>query len=94
LSRKEIVATKAVCQIFGHAAKLLYFGGLIAQSASIDPTLVVMVVVASMIGTMAAKPVLERLTDVQYRRWATYLIMVIACVYLVQGSYMLAWAAK
>jgi hypothetical protein len=53
-----------------------------------------MVVVASMIGTMAAKPVLERLTDVQYRRWATYLIMVIACVYLVQGSYMLAWAAK
>src|SRR5215510_1565399 len=27
LSRKQIVATKAACQIFGHAAKLFYFGG-------------------------------------------------------------------
>ena len=27
LDRREIVATKAMCQVFGHAAKLLYFGG-------------------------------------------------------------------
>src|SRR5262249_55668231 len=39
MSRKEIVATKAACQVFGHAAKLLYFGSLVAQAASIDPTL-------------------------------------------------------
>ena len=26
LDRREIVATKAMCQIFGHAAKLVYFG--------------------------------------------------------------------
>ncbi len=26
LDRREIIATKAVCQIFGHAAKLVYFG--------------------------------------------------------------------
>jgi len=37
LDRREIVATKAVCQVFGHAAKLLYFGGLVSQSASLDP---------------------------------------------------------
>src|SRR5262245_27394849 len=94
LSRKEIVATKAVCQIFAHAAKLIYFGGLIAQAASIDLRLAALVVVASMIGTMAAKPVLERLTDVQYRRWATYIITAIASVYLLQGGYMLAFAAR
>ena len=26
LDRREIIATKAMCQIFGHGAKLLYFG--------------------------------------------------------------------
>jgi uncharacterized membrane protein YfcA len=94
MSRKEIVATKAVCQIFGHAAKLIYFGGLIASAAGVDLGLAAMVVVASMIGTVAAKPVLERLTDVQYRRWATYIITAIASVYLAQAGYMLAFAAK
>ena len=33
LDRREIVATKAMCQIFGHAAKLIYFGALIDQTA-------------------------------------------------------------
>ena len=39
-----------------------------------------------MIGTVAAKPVLERLTDVQYRRWATYIITAIASVILRTGA--------
>jgi uncharacterized membrane protein YfcA len=94
LSRKEIVATKAVCQIFGHAAKLLYFGGLITQAASVDLGAAAVVVVASMVGTMAAKPVLERLTDMQYRRWATYIITAIAGIYLAHGGYLLAFPAK
>jgi uncharacterized protein len=94
LNRKEIVATKAVCQIFGHAAKLFYFGALLAQAASVDLGAAAMVILASMIGTMAAKPVLERLTDLQYRRWATYIITVIACTYLAQAGYLLAFAAK
>ena len=37
LDRREIVATKAICQIFGHAAKLIYFGALIDQTGSLDP---------------------------------------------------------
>ena len=94
LNRKEIVATKAVCQIFGHAAKLFYFGGLIAQAASVDLGVAAMVIFASMIGTMAARPVLERLTDLQYRRWATCIITAIACTYLAQAGYLLAFAAK
>jgi hypothetical protein len=94
LSRKEIVATKAACQIFGHAAKLIYFGSLVAQAASVDLGIAAMVVVASMVGTMAAKPILERLSDVQYRRWATYIITAIASVYLAHGGYLLAFPAK
>ncbi len=88
------MATKAVCQIFGHAAKLLYFGGLVAQAASVDLGAAAVVVFASMVGTMAAKPILERLTDMQYRRWATFIITAIASVYLAHGGYLLAFPAK
>jgi uncharacterized membrane protein YfcA len=90
LDRKQIVATKAICQIFGHGAKLAYFGGLIEQAASVDPLLVAMVVVTSMVGTTLARPVLERLNDTQYRTWATRIITAIACAYLAQGGYLIA----
>ena len=39
LDRREIVATKAMCQIFGHALKLAYFGGIIEQAGTLDPVL-------------------------------------------------------
>jgi uncharacterized protein len=94
LDRKQIIATKAICQILSHAAKLAYFGGLVAQTATIDLTVVVMVVVASMVGTTAAKPVLDRLTDAQYRRWAGHIITAIACAFMAQGVYELASAAN
>jgi uncharacterized membrane protein YfcA len=90
LSRKEIVATKAVCQIFGHGTKLVYFGGLIEQAASVEPWLAASVIIASMVGTVLARPILERLSDASYRVWAARLITTIACVYLGQGVYLLA----
>ncbi|MEQ1716883.1 MAG: sulfite exporter TauE/SafE family protein [Hyphomicrobium sp.] len=90
LDRREIVATKAICQIFAHAAKLVYFGALVDTAAAIDPTMAVVAVVASLVGTVAARPVLERLSDTQYRRWANHIITGIACLFLAQGGYLLA----
>jgi uncharacterized protein len=83
------VATKAVCQIFSHSAKLAYFGGLVGQAAALDPLMAGLAVVASMTGTSMARPILERLSDTQYRRWASHIITAIAVVYLAQGSYLL-----
>jgi uncharacterized membrane protein YfcA len=94
LNRREIIATKAVCQIFGHGLKLVYFSGIVAQSATINQRLAMMVIAASLIGTLAAKPVLERLSDAQYRKWATHIITWIACAYIAQGGYELAIAAE
>jgi uncharacterized protein len=42
-----------------------------------------------MIGTSLARPVLESLTETQYRLWATRIITAIAAVYLLQGGYLL-----
>ena len=94
LERRQIVATKAVCQVCCHAAKLLYFGGLVAGAAALDPLLAGMAVVATVIGTSMAKPVLDRLTDGQYRTWAMRIITVIACAYIAQGIYQFAAATN
>ena len=87
LDRREIVATKAVCQIVGHLLKLAYFGGLVGASAALDPRMALFAVLASMVGTTLARPVLERLTDTQYRAWANRLITLISVVFLIQAVF-------
>ena len=74
LDRREIVATKAMCQIFGHAAKLIYFGsadrpGGIGRSDRRGARH------HQLDGRHHARhQVLEAMTDQQYRRWANGII--------------------
>ncbi|MBO0764758.1 MAG: TSUP family transporter [Hyphomicrobiaceae bacterium] len=89
LDRRQIVATKAVCQLASHGAKLSYFGGLVGQAGSLDPLLAAAAVAASIAGTSLARPVLDRLSDAQFRLWAARIIAAIATVYLAQGAYLL-----
>jgi uncharacterized membrane protein YfcA len=89
LDRRQIISTKAFCQTFSHAAKLLYFGGLINQAAGVDPVMAGLAIAASMTGTSLARPVLEKLSDVQFRYWATQIVTCVALFYLLQGSYLL-----
>jgi len=94
LERREIVATKAMCQIFGHAAKLIYFGAVIEQAASVDPIVAALAVIASMIGTSLAAKVLLAMTDRQYRSWANRIITAIAGYYVAHGTLMIVLAAR
>ena len=87
--RKEVVATKATCQVASHFVKLVYFGGIIDQAASLDPTLAAVAVAASMLGTTLARRILEAMSDVQFRTWANRLITTIACYYIGYGSWLL-----
>jgi uncharacterized membrane protein YfcA len=89
LDRREIVATKAVCQVFAHGAKLLYFGGLVGLAGDLDPLMAALAIAASIAGTTLARPVLERLSDAQFRAWANRIIAAIALVYCAQAGYML-----
>ncbi|MGE0766812.1 MAG: TSUP family transporter [Hyphomicrobiaceae bacterium] len=92
--RRQIIATKAACQVFCHGAKLAYFGGIVERAGSLDPWLAGLAMVASVTGTSLAKPVLERLSDAQYRRWANHIITTIALAYIAQGLYQLASTAS
>jgi uncharacterized membrane protein YfcA len=90
LDRREIVATKALCQLAGHAAKLFYFTGIAAQAGAIDSVVILVAIAASMIGTTAARRFLEGMTDVQFRTWAGRIITSISAFYVLQGIYLLA----
>ena len=89
LDRREIIASKAICQIACHGMKLAYFGGIIVEAASLDPVMAVLAVGAAMLGTTLSKRFLEIMTDAQFRTWATRLITVIAGYYVIQGTYLL-----
>jgi uncharacterized membrane protein YfcA len=87
--RRAIVATKATCQVASHFVKLIYFGGIIDQAATLDPVLAAVAVAASMTGTTLARRILEAMTDLQFRTWATRLITTVAGYYILYGSWLL-----
>jgi len=88
LDRREIVATKGLCQICGHALKLLYFGALIDSAAGVDPMLAGLAILASMTGTALSKKLLEAMREDQYRRWAGRLVTAIAAYYVAYGAWL------
>ena len=92
LDRRQIVATKAACQLIAHTIKLVYFGGVIEQAAALDPLLAVLAVIMSIIGTSLAKRFLEKMSDAQYRLWAGRIITAIASWFILQGGWLLVAA--
>jgi uncharacterized membrane protein YfcA len=87
--RREIVATKATCQVASHFTKLIYFGGIIDQAASLDPVLAAVAITASMLGTTLARRILEAMSDAQFRTWANRLITTVAGYYILHGGWLL-----
>ena len=87
--RREIVASNAACQVASHFVKLIYFGSIISQAATLDPVLAGVAVAASMTGTTLARRILEAMTDLQFRTWAGRLITTVAGYYIIYGSWLL-----
>jgi uncharacterized membrane protein YfcA len=86
LDRRAVVSTKALCQTATHFMKLVYFGGLIGGGiGDLHPGVVVLAVAVAVIATHLARTVLERLSDVQFRRWMKILMLIIGAFYLAQG---------
>ncbi|HYC64317.1 MAG TPA: sulfite exporter TauE/SafE family protein [Reyranellaceae bacterium] len=82
MDRKQIIATKAACQVFGHGFKLVYFGALIQEAGQVEPWLLALAVASSMLGATLGKMLLEKLSEVQFRLWSNRLINAIAAWYI------------
>jgi uncharacterized membrane protein YfcA len=91
--RKQIIATKAACQVFSHGFKLVYFGALIDQAGQVEPWFLGVAIASSIVGTSLGKFLLERLSDRQFRVWSNRLITVLASYYVGYGLVLLAGLA-
>lgn len=90
LDRRTIMGTKSVCQVLGHTVKLIYFAGLVAEPGTVDATTALLAIGMAALGTLIAKPIVERLSDKIYRVWANRILTTLALYYCVYGLYLLA----
>lgn len=89
LTRHQIVATKATTQVFSHLAKLAVYGApLIATRAKGMPPLWVFAfaVPLSMLGTACGGWVLDRISDVSFKRWTAWIVTAVGALYLVKAA--------
>jgi uncharacterized protein len=90
LDRKQIIATKAAIQVLAHSMKAAFFAQLLAQTGGeIAVATLLLAVGFALIGTQLSRRVLDRISDVQFRRWTRSLIAIVATICLLQGMVVL-----
>ncbi len=89
LTRKAIVATKAVTMFASHLVKIGYFGIPLLRAAGLSdlPPIWVLVIAlpAVIIGTKIGTSLLERFSDVGFRKYTRILVTVVGAVYVLRG---------
>lgn len=89
LSRHQIVATKAATQVFSHLMKIVVYGApLFATGGKGMPPVWVfaLAVPLAMAGTVAGGYVLDRLSDVNFKRYLRLIVTCVGVVYMVQAA--------
>jgi uncharacterized protein len=89
LTRHQIVATKAATQVFSHLAKIVVYGAplLAAPSGALPRWWVfALAIPASMLGTVAGGQILDRITDVDFKRWTAWIVTAIGLFYLAKAA--------
>ncbi|MEW5684532.1 MAG: sulfite exporter TauE/SafE family protein [Pseudomonadota bacterium] len=92
LTRHAIVATKAATQVFAHLAKILVYGAPLfaAGGAGAPPAWVfVLAIPLSMLGTATGGLILDRITDVDFKRWTRWIVTGVGVTYLVRAAQLL-----
>ena len=91
LDRRAVVATKATTQAISHVAKVGYYGALLAGFGAMPgPAVFGAAVLAALIGTTLAGPLLEKLSNAQFRRWTRAIVLAVGGVSILQGVVLLA----
>jgi uncharacterized membrane protein YfcA len=89
LTRHAIVATKAATQVFSHLMKIIVYGAplWVSGGKGMPPAWVFgLAVPLAMLGTVAGGFVLDRLSDVNFKRYLRLIVTAIGVVYMVQAA--------
>ena len=93
LARHPIVATKAATQVFAHLAKIVVYGSPLLAGGTIGmPQLWVfaLAIPLSMAGTAVGGLILNRMTDVNFKRWTRLIVTGVGVTYLIQAGQLFA----
>lgn len=89
LDKREILATKAITQTFGHFFKFIYYVQILYFSSSIYLDLSYFIfplaVVSAFIGTRLGKVVFDKLSEVKFRKYSRIVIGGIGILYIAKG---------
>lgn len=88
LNRHQIVATKAATQVFSHLAKILVYGApmMAIGTAKLPPYWVfALAIPGSMLGTVLGGQILNRMSDVNFKRWTAWIVTAIGVLYLMKA---------
>lgn len=98
LTRQEIVSTKAFSQTIMHFIRICYYSVLIpmiigAAGEGWPEGLTLWVaglfIVASIAGTSAAAPIVQRLNDKKFKAYSKIIILIVSIYCLIQGIYLI-----
>jgi len=90
LDRRAVVATKAMTQAVSHLLKVAYYGALIGPAPPIGLDVYGAAIAAAIAGTTLAGPLLERMSNENFRRWTKTIVLVIGAISIGQGVVLLA----
>lgn len=87
MDRRAIVATKAVTQTFAHLVKIAFWSAPAVAAGALPPAwFFVAAIPLSMIGTTLGGKLLEKMTDIDFRRWMKWLVTAIGGVMLLRAA--------
>ncbi len=93
LSKHQIVATKAITQVFSHLLKLVYFAPLMS-GREVAPELLLSILCSTVLGTWTGTRILERLSDLRFRAMSRMIVYAIGMFYLYKAVLLVGPQAK
>jgi uncharacterized membrane protein YfcA len=90
MDRRAVVATKAATQALSHTLKVGYYGVLVGQVQTLDLDVYAAAIAAAVVGTTLAGPLLEKMSNENFRRWTKTIVLVVGAISIAQGLWLLA----
>lgn len=89
IDRRAVVATKATTQALSHTFKIGYYATLLSQVPPLDSSVYVCAMLAAIIGTTLAGPLLEKMSNENFRKWTQTIVLVTGSLSIAQGLWIL-----
>ena len=89
LTRHQVLSTKAALQMFSHLSKVLFYGGAILMAGGggfAPPWLLVGACALAVLGVSLGAKVLDKLTDINFKRYTRLIVTAVGIMYLVRAG--------